>query len=382
MLTKTFRDMPCRRMGNSGLWVSEVGLGLWKWGDPSYDGSRVDQDNGFAILDRALELGVTHWDTANSYNAGSGNSERLIGRYFNSRGPRTRDRVVLATKVRNAVREEGEKEREFTPNESGGSRRYILKAVEDSLTRLQTDYIDVLYHHAPSVLPDGSWETPLDEMWDAFNTLVDQGKVRYLAVSNRTIEQLEADRQALTAVTPNPARRIVAVQNWYNLLQRPRVTGYADAPTISDEEAFLDYLQETEVSLVPYVPLAVGLLTGRYRAGNLDPSGRLSEESWGKSFLTERNLALVERLSVFAEQKGRTLPQLAIAWLLAHDTVCSVIAGVTKLSHLEDNAQAPQVHLSAEDMAQLDELTRPAAEDEEAEDEDDEASEASEDGQA
>lgn len=377
MLTKTFRGMPHRRMGNSGLWVSEVGLGLWKWGDPSYDGSRVGQEDGFAILDRAVELGVTHWDTANSYNAGSGNSERLLGRYFESRGPRVRDRVVLATKVRNAVRAEGEREREFTPNEMGGSRRYILRAVEDSLTRLQTDYIDVLYHHAPSVLSDGSWETPLDEMWDALNLLIDQGKVRYLAVSNRTIEQLEADRQALSAVTPNPSRRIIAVQNWYNLLQRPKVAAHPDNPTIEDEEAFLDYLQETETSLVPYVPLAVGLLTGRYRSGTFEPSGRLATESWGESFLTERNLALVERLSIFAAEKGCSLPQLAIAWLLAHDEVCSVIAGVTKLSHLDDNAQAPTVELTADEMTQLDTLSRPLAEpeDDDKEDEGDEADE-------
>ena len=365
METKTYRSMPHRRMGNSGLWVSEVGLGLWKWGDPSYDGSRVGQDEGFEILDRALELGVTHWDTANSYNAGAGNSERLIGRYFKERGPRVRHSVVLATKVRNTVRDEGEREREFTPNESGGSRLYILNAVEDSLRRLQTDYIDVLYHHAPSVLSDGSWETPLDEMWDAFNLLIDQGKVRYLAVSNRTIEQLEADRQALTAVAPNPSRRIIAVQNWYNMLQRPKVSSLNDDPTVDDEQAFIDYLRETEIGLVPYVPLAVGLLTGRYQKGNLDETGRLVQESWGESFLTERNLTIVERLGLFAENKGCTLPQLAIAWLLAHEDVCSVIAGVTKLAHLEDNAHAPTVHLTQDEVAELDAITRPPAADDE-----------------
>jgi aryl-alcohol dehydrogenase-like predicted oxidoreductase len=345
-------------MGNSGLWVSEVGLGLWKWGDPSYDGSRVGNDEGFEILDRALELGVTHWDTANSYNAGSGNSERLLGRYFKSRGPRTRHSVVLATKVRNAVREEGEMKREFTPNESGGSRKYILRAVEDSLQRLQTDYIDVLYHHAPSLLSDGSWETPLDEMWDAFDHLINEGKVRYLAVSNRTIEQLEADRQALTVVTPNPSHRIIGVQNWYNLAQRPKVSALDDDPGYADEQAFLDYLAETQVGLVPYFPLAGGLLTGRYRKGNLDSTGRLSQERWGETFLSDQNLALVEKLSAIAERKACTLAQLAIAWLLAHEPICSVIAGVTKLSHLEDNVQATDVHLSEEDMAEIDALTR------------------------
>lgn len=359
MQTMTYRGMPYRRMGHSGLWVSEVGLGLWKWGDPSYDGSRVGDHDGFAILDQALDLGVTHWDTANSYNMGSGNSERLLGRYFASRGSRVRHQVVLATKVRNPVRAEHEMSRDFSPNQRGGSRKYILAAVDECLSRLNTDHIDVLYHHAPSLLPDGDWETPLDEMWDAFNSVVEQGKVRYLAVSNRPVEQLEADRQALTAVTSNPARRIIGVQNWYNLLQRTKVTALDDSPTIEDEQAFLGYLEETETGLVPYVPLAVGLLTGRYRKGQPDREGRLSQEAWGEEFLTDRNLILVEKLQALAVSKGCTLPQLAIAWLLSHSVVCSVIAGVTKVSHLLDNAQAPAVSLSGDDLALLDTLTQP-----------------------
>ncbi len=358
MQTIDYRDMPHRRMGNSGLWVSEVGLGLWKWGDPTYDGSRVGDEDGFRILDHALELGVTHWDTANSYNMGSGNSERLLGRYFRSRGSRARGQVVLATKVRNPVRDEREMEREFTPNERGGSRAYILRAVEDCLQRLQTDTIDVLYHHSPALLPDGSYEAPLDEMWDAFDTLVTQGKVRYLAVSNRTLAQLKDDRSALASVAANPARRIIGVQNWYNLLQRPKVSALDDSPTFDDERAFLDYLHVSGVGLIPYVPLAVGLLTGRYLKGNYDTSGRLYEEGWRDEFLTDRNLEIVEDLLAFAEGKGCTLSQLAIAWLLAQDTVCSVIAGVTKMAHLEDNAGAPAVALEAEELDRLDRLVR------------------------
>ena len=357
MVTKAFRGMPHRRMGRSGLWVSEVGLGLWKWGDPTYDGSRVGQADGFRILDRALELGVTHWDTANSYNAGSGNSERLLGRYFAGRSPRVRDQVVLATKVCNAVREEGEVQREFTPNERGASRGYILRAVEDSLRRMQTDYIDVLYHHAPVLTPDGDWEAPLDETWDALNLLIDQGKVRYLAVSNRSIDQLEAEAEALKTVTPNPSRRIVAVQNAYNILQRPDVASSTGEATLNDAQAFLDALTARGIGLVPYVPLAVGLLTGRYRKGSIDPNGRVTNEEWAAAVLTERNLEVVEKLIVFAEDKGCSLAQLAIGWLLAHEQVCSVIAGVTKLSHLEDNVQAVNVRLTPEDMVELDRLT-------------------------
>jgi aryl-alcohol dehydrogenase-like predicted oxidoreductase len=287
MHTKTFREMKYRRMGHSGLWVSEIGLGLWKWGDPSYDGSRVGEHEGFKILDRALELGVTHWDTANSYNMGSGNSERLLGRYFASRGHKARSEVVLATKVRNSVRDEHQMSQDFSPNEVGASRRYIVQAVDDSLRRLKTEWIDVLYHHAPSLLPDGSWETPLEETWDALDHLVDQGKVRYLAVSNRMTAQLEKESNALATVASNASRRIVGVQNGYNLLQRSKVSSLEDAATISDEEVFLDYLNRRQIGLVPYTPLAVGLLTGRYRKDNLDTTGRLSEqagEAGGTSF--------------------------------------------------------------------------------------------------
>jgi aryl-alcohol dehydrogenase-like predicted oxidoreductase len=358
--TKTFREMAYRRMGNSGLWVSEVGLGLWKWGDPVYDGSRVGEHEGFRILDRALELGVTHWDTANSYNGGSGNSERLLGRYFKSRGQRVRDTVVLATKVRNAVREEHETERDFAPNDDGASHKYIVQAVEGCLRRLQTDRIDVLYHHSPALLPDGSWSTPLDETWDAFDQLVRQGKVLYLAVSNRTIDQLEEERKALAAVASNTSRRIIAVQNWYNALQRPRVSSINGNPTLQDEREFFDYIARQGIGLVPFVPLAVGLLTGRYRHGRIDPSGRLSEqagEAWRYQFLTERNLERVDQLDAIAGRKGCTLAQLAIAWLLSHEVVCSVIAGVTRMEHLEDNARATFVSLTEEERTEIDQLT-------------------------
>jgi aryl-alcohol dehydrogenase-like predicted oxidoreductase len=360
MHTKEFRDMPYRRMGHSGLWVSEIGLGLWKWGDPSYDGSRIGEHGGFEILDRALELGVTHWDTANSYNMGSGNSERLLGRYFKSRGPRVRERVILATKVRNSVRAEHKMDRDFTPNEIGASRRYLIKAVDDCLRRLQTDWIDVLYHHAPCLLPDGSQETPLDETWDALNWLIEQGKVRYLAVSNRTKDQVEGARRALAEVAPNASRRLIAVQNGYNLLQRPKVSALEEDATVAGEQAFLDYVAETGISLVPYTPLAVGLLTGRYRKGDIDPTGRLSKQAdewWRDEFLTDRNFELIEKLIPMAEEKGCSLPQLAIAWLLSHDVICSVIAGVTKMEHLEDNVEACSVSLSEEELEELDGLT-------------------------
>jgi aryl-alcohol dehydrogenase-like predicted oxidoreductase len=361
METKTFREMKYRRLGHSGLWCSEIGLGLWKWGDPSYDGSRVGEHQGFEILDRALELGVTHWDTANSYNLGAGNSERLLGRYFSNRGARIRNMVVLATKIKNPVRDEHEMIREFSPNERGASRKYIFQAVDDCLRRLQTDRIDVLYHHRAELLPDGSWETPLDETWDAMAQLVRMGKVRYLAVSIRTLVQLDQECNALAEVASNTSQRIIGVQNGYNLLQRSRVSTLGSTATISDEAAFLDYIRKKRIGLIPHIPLAVGLLTGRYRKGKLDSTGRLSKragEAWRDDFLTDRNLELVEKLDGIARKKQCSMAQLAIAWLLSHDVVCSVIAGVTQMEHLEDNVGAASVSLAQSDLKALDRLTR------------------------
>jgi aryl-alcohol dehydrogenase-like predicted oxidoreductase len=360
MERKTFRGMKYRRAGKSGLWVSEIGLGLWKWGDPSYDGSRVGEHDGFRILDRALELGVVHWDTANSYNMGSGNSERLLGRYFQSRGSRSRDMVVLATKVRNSVRDEHVMEWDASPNESGASRKYIIQAVEGCLRRLHTDRIDILYHHAPSLTKDGAWETPLDETWAAFDRLVTQGKVLYLAVSNRTVRQLEQEIDALDGVAQNTSHRIIAVQNQYNALQRGQVSRKDGELSLDDEREFLEFIGEKEIGLVPYLPLAVGLLTGRYRRGSLDQDGRLSEQAgeWFRNeVLTDRNLDLVERLIEIAERKGCSLAQLSIAWLLSRPVVCSVIAGVTRMEHLEDNAAACSVSLSHQEVEEIDHLT-------------------------
>ena len=361
MLTKLFRGMKCRRVGNSGLWVSEIGLGTWKWGYPSYDGSRVDEHEGFKILDRALELGIFHWDTASSYNNKSGNSERLIGRYFASRGSRVRDTVVLATKVTLPARAEHEMEREFTPNERGSNRKYILTAVDNCLRSLHTDRIDILYLHEPSLMPDGSWETPLAETWGAFEDVVNKGKAVYLAVSNMTAAQFDENAAALASVTKNPSRHLIAVQNWYNLAERRKVATEGEDRLEGYEEAFLNFAWKKKIGVIPFFPLASGLLSGRYRRGSLEKaSGRIFDDggNWKDLFLTDRNLALVENLSGIADRKVCSMAQLSIAWLLSHDIVPSVIAGVTRMEQLEDNAGAVNVSLTADDLAELDRISR------------------------
>lgn len=370
--------MKYRKLGVTGLWVSEIGLGLWKWGDPARDGSRIGEPDGFPVLDRAMELGVTHWDTACSYNMGSGNSERLLGRYFASRGSSARDRVVLATKLRNPVRDEHEASREFTPNEMGSSRRYILRETERCLERLKTDRIDILYHHIPELAADGTWEVPLEETWSAFDDLVRQGKVLYLAVSNRNAVQLEQECQALSRVAAPRPTRIAAVQNKYNLLEResvaclppstqvPGTTGAASAAhepfaIPGPEEDFLSRMSACGPSLIPLMPLAAGMLTGRYRRDAIDRSGRLSdpaEKAYAKAYLTDRNFSLVESLCAMADRKACTPAALAIAWLLANPQVASVIAGVTRMDQLEANVRAAGVELSTREREELDRMSR------------------------
>ncbi|MFP3903775.1 MAG: aldo/keto reductase [Armatimonadota bacterium] len=360
--TEQFRGMKCRQVGNSGLWVSEIGLGLWKYGYPEYDSSRVGEHKAFQILDRALELGVFFWDTANSYSGGAGNSERVLGRYFSSRPQSVRDQVVLATKVTNPVRDEHElgpypdkTGENFTPNQRGASRLYIIGAVDDCLERLQVDHIDLLYLHNTTLFEDGEFECPLDETWSTMDDLISDGKVRYIGVSNHSADQLDQTMKTLSRVGKDTSRRIIAVQNCYNLVERSNVAAGGDG----DDEEFLSFLKNAGPTLVPYFPLAAGLLTGRYSKDDVDDSGRLAqEEAMGERFLTERNLAIVEGISEIAEEKGCSMAQLAIAWLLSKKEVSSVIAGVTKLEHLEDNAGAINVELSNKDLETIDELTK------------------------
>ena len=365
--TKNFRGMTCRKVGTSGLWVSEIGLGLWQWGYPEYDKSRVNEFNGFPILDRALELGVFHWDTANSYNAGSANSERLLGRYFSKRPQGVRDKVVLATKVSNNTRDEYQlgpypvNEEAFTPNQGGASRLYLMSEVERCLQRMCVDHIDLLYLHsadtwAPVASGKTDWITPLEETWSTMDDLVTAGKVRYIAVSNHSVAQTQAVMDVLKQVGKDASRNIIAVENCYSLAERSNVASDEEA----DEQAFLDFCEAGNLSVVPYFPLAGGLLTGRYTKRNLEKTeGRLTTtEFLGKRFLTDERLKLAGKLARMAKAKGCSPAQLAIAWLLHRPPVASVIAGVTKMEHLEDNVGAAKVKLSKEDMAKLDRMSR------------------------
>ena len=328
-MAEEFHGMRYRLVGASGLRASAIGLGTWKFGYPhTGDDARVDERTAFAIFDRSIELGVTFWDTANRYNAGSGNSERLIGRWFRA-NPDQRRNVVLATKLHGGM--DG-----ATPNHSGLSRGNILDALHASLARLQLDYVDMLYFHRfdPSV--------PIEESLEAIEDVVRQGLVRYFAVSNFSRDQLAA----YLSVQEGLSRRCrpVAVQNRYDPINRE-----PDGST-----GVLAYCAANDVSYIPYSPLAGGLLTTRYldpaRAGAGD---RLHDEGKLANVATEDKLAVVRRLVKLAEASDLEVSQLALAYLLTLPGMGPQIPSSSTVAQLESNAAAGTVTLTADQLAEV-----------------------------
>jgi aryl-alcohol dehydrogenase-like predicted oxidoreductase len=302
--------------------VSNVGLGTWKVGYPrTGDGARVDEKTAWRIFDRAIECGVTFWDTANRYNGASGNSERIIGRWFR-RNPQPRRNVVLATKVFGGM--DGR-----TPNHSGLSRLCITESVYACLERLQVESIDVLYFHAFDPV------TPVDESLAAVEDLMRQDLVRYLAVSNFSVAQLEAYRVAAKAFS---RCRVLAVQNQFDVLH-----GEAQ-----DRRGVFEYAAKTGVSFVAWSPLARGLLSERY----LDPTrtgrgDRLVDEGDLDKILTPATLAKLHRLADMARELDLTLTQLALAYMLSLAGMGPVIPSASTVQQLEANATAGKVVLTA-----------------------------------
>jgi aryl-alcohol dehydrogenase-like predicted oxidoreductase len=290
--------------------VSVVGLGCNNFG------MRVDLDGTRAVVDAALDAGVTLLDTADTY--GDTNSERFLGEVLQGR----RERVVLATKFGGRMEGRG-----------GGSRDHIRNAIEASLQRLRTDYVDLYQYH----VPDGV--TPFEETFGALDELVREGKVRYIGHSNLKPAQVE-EVDALAG--EHGWARPVSAQNQYSLLRREA------------EEELLPVCERLGLGVLPYFPLASGLLTGKYRRDQPHPeatrlAGRdevFTDEMWDR----------LEALDEFARQRGLTMLEVAIGGLLAQPAVTSVIAGATKPEQVRSNAAAGDWQASPEDLAALNEL--------------------------
>ena len=305
--------MEHRNLGQSGLRVSVAGLGCNNFG------RRLDATGTRAVVAKALDLGVTLFDTADAY--GGGLSEEYLGKALENRRPD----VIIATKFAMPMGE--------GPLQRGGSRRYVQRAVEASLRRLGTDWIDLYQMH----MPDAA--TPIEETLRALDDLVRQGKVRYLGCSNFSGWQVaDATWTARSAqLTP-----FISAQNLYSLLDR-RI-----------ERELVPACRRFGLGVLPYFPLASGLLTGKYRRGQPIPEGsRLAEPRFGERALTDANFDRVEKLEAFAKAAGRPLLQLAVGWLASPPEVASVISGATRPEPLEQNAHALEWKLSADELIEV-----------------------------
>ena len=311
--------MELRNLGNSGLRVSLVGLGCNNFG------LKLELEETRAVVHAALDAGITLFDTADVYG-NRGGSETQLGKILGER----RRSIVLATKFALPMSDDGTKK--------GASRRYIMAAVEDSLIRLKTDYIDLYQQHTFDP------RTPMEETLRALEDLVRQGKVRYIGCSNLPAWQVvEASWIART----NHIGNYVSCQDEYNLLNR------------KIEVDLLPVMARYGHSLLPYVPLASGLLTGKYKRDAMPQGARLTAtpKFANRVYLTDANWAVVDQLEAFARARDRSLLELAFGWLASNPSIASVIAGATSPEQIKANAAAVDWRLTAEELAEVDQIT-------------------------
>jgi aryl-alcohol dehydrogenase-like predicted oxidoreductase len=309
--------MQQRQLGNSGLMVSAVGLGANNFG------GRSGRDASRRVVQAALERGITLIDTADAYNAGA--SEECLGEAL---GARRKD-VVLATKFGMAL---GDRR-----TLAGASRRYIMQAAEASLKRLRTDWIDLYQVHRPDPA------TPIEETLRALDDLRRQGKVRHIGCSNFSPQQVG---EAQDVAARNRLAAFVCCQDQYSLLAR------------DIERDLMPAIEARGLGLLPYFPLASGLLTGKYRRDAMPEGARLTySPQHADRFISARNWEMVEALAAFCTARGRSLIELAFGWLLAKPAVASVIAGASTPEQVEQNVRAAGWNLSADELAEVDRMT-------------------------
>jgi aryl-alcohol dehydrogenase-like predicted oxidoreductase len=316
--------MQYRRLGDSGLQVSLIGLGGNTFGRHFQFGKYNDEDATISIVDCAAALGINLIDTGDMYSAGD--SERYIGKAIAGR----RDKFIIASKVGLPFG--------HGPNDTGLSRGHIMSSIEGSLSRLGTDYVDIYYAHRPD--PD----TPLAETLWAFDDLVRQGKVRYVACSNYAGWQI-AEAREIARHHGYPA--FAVSQSPYNLMER------------ATESEIVPACLHYGMNIIAYWPLAQGILAGKYRRAQPVPTNTRAWQNTSKILagqMSERNLLIAERLAAWAEMRGHLVSELAIVWLAAKPFVCSILTGVTSIQQLESNVNALDWVLSQGEINEIERI--------------------------
>jgi aryl-alcohol dehydrogenase-like predicted oxidoreductase len=310
-------------LGSTGLKVSRICLGTMTYGSKKWREWVLDEEESRPFIKRALEAGINFFDTADMYSAGA--SEEVLGRALKDFGP-TRDRLVIATKVFNPMGDD--------PNQRGLSRKHIRHAIDDSLRRLKTDYVDLYQIHR------FDHQTPMEETLEALNEVVRDGKALYIGASSMFAWQFA---QMLAISDANGWARFVTMQNHYNLLYR-------------EEEREMNPLCESEgVGLIPWSPLARGVLAGNRKA----KTTRARTDDFGANLygkeMADADQRVLDRLDEISVKRGISQAQIALAWLLHKPGMVAPIVGASKSHHLDDAVAAADVKLSAEEIARLEE---------------------------
>jgi len=326
--------MKYKNLGNTGLKVSEICLGTMTFGSSFYNIGEVDLDLAKDIVKTSWDAGVNFFDTADVYSRGE--SEKILGQTLKDLGINRR-KAVIATKVRGPMSEEAA-EGEGDVNNVGLSRKHIMESVEGSLERLGTDYIDLYQIHGVDKT------TPIEETLSALNDLVRQGKVHYIGCSNLSVRQLA---KALQISRANGWATFSSLQAYYSVAGRDL------------EYELLPLCREEGLGVLPWSPLAGGFLTGKFRRDQEAPEGSRRTDFDFPPVDKEEAYDVVEVMDDIAEEKGASIPQVALAWLLHQKGVTSVIIGAKKMSQLEDNLGAADVQLSDEEFQQIAEVTTP-----------------------
>jgi L-glyceraldehyde 3-phosphate reductase len=303
---KRYDKMKYNRLGKSGLKLSAISLGLWH----NFGGINT-LENGKALIRKAFDLGITHFDLANNYGPPAGSAEENLGRILKDDFVRYRDEMVISTKAGYYMW--------AGPYGDWGSKKYIVSSLDQSLKRLGLDYVDIFYHHRPDP------NTPLEETINALDLVVKQGKALYVGISNYKAEQT----QEAVEIFKRLGTPFVIHQPSYSMFNRWIENGLTD---VAKKEGF---------GIIAFKPLEQGLLTNKYLSGiPADSRAASSSVFLKKEDITEEKIEKVRRLNVLAEKRGQNLAQMALAWVLRDNCVTSALIGASKVSQIEENVAA------------------------------------------